>query len=83
MKQIPAGEFKARCLAIMDKVRATGEPVVITKRGQPVVEVVPANEQPDDLFGFMAGEIDIVGDIEAPAVPLKQWTALKETGRKG
>jgi PHD/YefM family antitoxin component YafN of YafNO toxin-antitoxin module len=33
MKKMPAGEFKARCLAIMDDVNATGEPVLITKRG--------------------------------------------------
>ncbi len=82
MKKMAAGEFKARCLAVMDNVQATGEPVVITKRGAPVVKVVPANEQQDDLFGFMAGELEVVGDIESPVVPLEQWNVVRET-RKG
>lgn len=41
MKQMRASLFKARCLKIMDDIQATGEPVVITKRGAPVVKVVP------------------------------------------
>ena len=40
MKQIPAGKFKAQCLAVMDRVSQTGEPVVITKHGKPVVKLV-------------------------------------------
>ena len=51
MKQMPAGAFKARCLAVMKKVQMTGEPVIVTKRGAPVVKVVP---------------VRIVGDIESP-----------------
>jgi len=82
MKQMPAGEFKARCLAVMDNVQATGEPVVITKRGAPVVKVVPANEQQDDLFGFMAGELGVVGDIESPVVPLEQWNVVTELRKR-
>ena len=81
MKQMPAGEFKARCLAVMDSVQATGVPVVIT-RGAPVVKLVPAEEQLSDVFGFMAGEFRIVGDIQSPVVPLEQWRALKETRKK-
>ncbi len=82
MKKMPAGEFKARCLAVMDDVQATGEPVVITKRGAPVVKVVPADEQQDDLFGFMLGEFKIVGDIESPVLPPEKWRVLKETRKK-
>lgn len=81
MKQIPAGEFKASCLSVMDKVQATGEPVVITKRGVPVVKLIPADRQ-NDIFGFMAGEFRIVGDIESPVVPLDQWEVLRETSGK-
>ena len=32
--EVPAGEFKARCLKLMDEVRATRRPIVITKRGK-------------------------------------------------
>jgi prevent-host-death family protein len=38
--EIPAGEFKARCLKLMDEVRTTRRPIVITKRGKPVARLV-------------------------------------------
>jgi prevent-host-death family protein len=73
MKQMPTSAFKARCLRVMDDVQATGEPVIVTKRGKPVVKVVPMKQEKDDIFGFMKGEFKIVGDIESPVVPLKEW----------
>ncbi len=78
MKRMPAGKFKAHCLAVMDDVNATGEPVIITKRGTPVAKVVPVASKKEDLFGFMAGEFKIVGDIESPVVPLDHWEVLKK-----
>ena len=78
MKQMPAGEFKARCLSVMDDVNATGEPVIITKRGTPVAKVVPVSSKKQDLFGFMAGELKIVGDIESPVVPLEEWEVMRK-----
>ena len=78
MKQMRASTFKARCLAVMDDVQATGEPVVVTKRGKPVVKVVPIESEKDDLFGFMAGKFKIVGDIESPVIPLKYWKVMKK-----
>jgi len=77
MKQMRASAFKVRCLKVMDDVQATGEPVIVTKRGKPVVKLVPV-ESEKDLFGFMAGEFKIVGDIESPVVPLKQWKITKK-----
>lgn len=68
------GEFKARCLRVIEEVQATGEPVVITKRGAPVVKVAPLTSGAgEDVFGFMAGEFKIVGDIESPVVPGGEW----------
>jgi prevent-host-death family protein len=78
MKHMRASAFKARCLNVMDQVQATGEPVVVTKRGKPVVKVVPAEPEKSDIFGFMAGKFDIVGDIESPVVPLKDWKIMKK-----
>lgn len=78
MKEMQASVFKSRCLKVMDRVQATGEPVVVTKRGKPMVKVIPADTQRDDLFGFMKGRMEIVGDIESPAVPLSDWDALKK-----
>jgi prevent-host-death family protein len=78
MKQMRASAFKARCLAVMDDVQATGEPVIVTKRGKPVVKVVPVEPANRDIFGFMADKFDIVGDIESPVVPLKDWKIMKK-----
>jgi prevent-host-death family protein len=73
VKDIAAGEFKARCLAIMDRVFESGEPVLITKHGKPVAKLVPAQKQRDDLFGYMAGKTKIVGDIVGSVTPLDDW----------
>ena len=78
MKKMQASVFKSRCLKVMDRVQATGEPVIVTKRGKPVVKVVPAEPEKDDLFGFMKGKFEIVGDIVSPVTPLEDWEALKE-----
>lgn len=73
MKEMGAGEFKARCLAVMDQVLERGEPVLITKHGKPVAKLVPAQNNPDDIFGYMAGKVKVVGDIVGPATPLEDW----------
>jgi prevent-host-death family protein len=77
MRTIPAGQFKARCLRLMDEVRSTREPVLITKKGRPVAKLVPAESQPEDIFGCLKDEIKIVGDIESPIVPWEEWDALR------
>lgn len=77
MKTMPAGKFKARCLRVMEEVRSTRQPVVITKRGKPVAKLVPADKNPDDIFGCLKGQFKIVGDIESPLVPLEDWEALR------
>ncbi len=66
MKKIAAGEFKARCLALMEDVRSTREPLVITKRGKPVAKLVPIEDKKDDFIGRLEGVMKIVGDIESP-----------------
>lgn len=65
--EISAGEFKAKCLKLMDEVARTHEPLVITKRGRPVAQMVPVEDTPPArLFGYMAGTGAIHGDIVAP-----------------
>jgi len=71
MKKMQASAFKTRCLTVMNEIQATGEPVIVTKRGKPVVKVIPAVPEKGDILGFMAGEFEIVGDIESPVVPLR------------
>jgi prevent-host-death family protein len=73
LKHMPAGRFKAQCLAIMDEVSLSGEPVLITKHGKPVAKLVPAERRSEDVFGYMAGKVKIVGDIVGPVTPLEDW----------
>jgi len=61
----------------MDEVRTTREPVLITKKGRPVAKLVPADRQPEDIFGCLRNEIKIMGDIESPVTPLEDWDALR------
>jgi prevent-host-death family protein len=78
MKRMQASAFKTRCLSVIDDVQATGEPVIVTKRGKPVVKVIPAEPEKGDILGFMAGEFEIVGDIESPVVPPSHWKIMKK-----
>lgn len=76
MKTVAAGQFKARCLKIMDEVRSTRVPVTITKKGKPVAKLVTADGEPEEIFGCLKGEIEIVGDLLAPLVPPEDWEAI-------
>lgn len=81
-KYIPAGEFKAQCLKLMDEVEATGGEIVITKRGKPVAKLMPVEKKRKSSFGCMKGTIEILGDIMEPVIPwdeeawLKNWDEL-------
>lgn len=77
MKTMPAGQFKARCLRIMDDVQSTREPVVITKNGRPVAKLVPAGKPSDDFLGKLSGVMKIVGDITQPIEDPEAWEALR------
>jgi prevent-host-death family protein len=73
---VSASEFKAKCLALLERVRTTGEEIVITKRGVPIATLVaprPAGfKYPQDA---LAGSVEIVGDIVTPALPPDAWEA--------
>jgi prevent-host-death family protein len=77
MKTIPAGTFKAQCLALMDEVQAKRETVVITKHGEPVAKLVPVNTRTDEIFGFFRGKGSIIGDVVAPALSPEDWGNLR------
>ncbi|MGH7590309.1 MAG: type II toxin-antitoxin system Phd/YefM family antitoxin [Gemmatimonadales bacterium] len=65
-KTIPAGEFKAKCLKLMDRVAETGESIIITKRGKPVAEVIPPRGEPEPFVGRLKGSITYQGDLISP-----------------
>jgi prevent-host-death family protein len=61
---IPAGEFKAECLSLLDTVARTRRPLVITKRGKPVAHLVPIPQVPS-LFGALSGSVADQDDLVA------------------
>jgi prevent-host-death family protein len=86
LKTMPAGEFKARCLQVMEDVKQYRTSVVITKKGKPVAKLVPFDEPHRDVFGCMAQKIRIIGDVESPVLPrIEQWDMLRDAdaGRLG
>ena len=60
---IQAGEFKAKCLKLMDEVQQTRQEIVITKHGKPVARLVPCEEGAQPVFGCLAGTVQIKGDV--------------------
>ena len=73
-RTIPAGQFKARCLSLIDEVSQTHQVITITKRGRPVARLVPLEEEkPRSLYGFFAGHVLEEGDIVSPTG--EEWGA--------
>jgi prevent-host-death family protein len=72
---VKASEFKAKCLAMLDEVERTRQPVVITKRGRPVAELVPHTASKRNARGILKGRMEIIGDIISPIDV--EWEALK------
>jgi prevent-host-death family protein len=75
--EIPAGEFKAKCLKLLDEVHQQRRQIVITKRGKPVARLVPLAEDLPDIFGRMKGTGEILGDIVSPTGEI--WNADKDS----
>lgn len=80
-RTIPAGEFKNRCLALMDEVNETGSEIIITKHGRPVSRLVPAERSAPEMWGRYRDQVRITGDIVSPAVPAEDWEAISSPGR--
>lgn len=77
MKTLPAGEFKAKCLNVMEEVYVKREPVLITKRGKPLAKLVPPDRPSQELIGRLKGVIKITGDIESPIEIPEAWESLR------
>lgn len=76
MHTIQASEFKAKCLALMDNVAATGEVLVVTKNGKPIAELRPySGGKVGSPFGLHR-DLRVIGDIVAP-IAADDWKALE------
>ena len=76
VRTIAAGEFKHRCLELMDEVNETGQEILITKRGRPVSRLVPALKSTPVMRGRYRDVVKIVGDIMSPVEPPGAWDAV-------
>lgn len=78
MQEIAISKFKATCLATLQRVRKTGKPILVTRFGVPVAEIVPPPEtRSPGWLGSLAGSGNIVGDIVSAAVEPDEWHVLK------
>ncbi len=71
---IAAGEFKSKCLKLLDQVKEERQTLVITKHGKPVAQVVPIPAQ-ESIVGSMKGSVLWMGDIISPIDV--EWDAMK------
>jgi prevent-host-death family protein len=79
MEQIAISKFKATCLSVLERVRKTRRPVLVTRFGKPVAQIIPPTPQArkDNWLGSMARTIKIQGDIVGPVSEPDDWEALR------
>jgi prevent-host-death family protein len=80
MQEIAISEFKAKCLAVLERVRSTRKPIRVTRFGKPVAEVVPptAVEERSSWIGSMKNSLEIADDIISPANDESEWEVLRD-----
>lgn len=76
---VTISKFKATCLSLLDKVKKTGRPILVTRKGEPIAQVVPPPppEKPKAWLGSFQDSGKIVSDIVAPAASEEEWEALR------
>lgn len=80
MREVAISEFKAKCLSLLEQVQKTKKPILVTRFGKPIAEVVPASPEagPAAWIGSMKDTMKIVGDIVSPANKENEWEALRK-----
>jgi prevent-host-death family protein len=71
--------FKARCLELLRRVKETGQPILVTRRGEPIAQIDPPAPapRPGSWLGAAKGSGEILGDVVSPLGP-GAWEALDE-----
>ncbi len=75
-RTVSAGEFKAKCLKLMDEVNKTGEPIVITKHGRAVSRLVPVGFELRGIRGRYKGMMPEVEDPSEEAYAEEEWNGI-------
>jgi prevent-host-death family protein len=79
MEEIAISKFKATCLAVLERVRKTGEPILVTRFGKPVAEILPPRDLSSQRkFGARLGSMVILGDIVGPIGDESDWEAAQD-----
>ena len=80
MEEIAISEFKAKCLALLERVKKTRKPLRVTKHGKPVAEIVPPTtvQSRAEWIASMQGTGETLGDIVSPAGDPDDWEVLRE-----
>lgn len=80
MEEVAISEFKAKCLALLERVRQTKKPLRITRFGKPVAEVVPPSPEAgrNDWIGSMKNSMEILGDIVSPVIEEEDIEAMRD-----
>lgn len=78
MERMAISEFKATCLAVLERVRRTGQPLVVTRRGEDIAEISPPSlrSRQGGWLGVARGTGRITGDVLIPAADDDEWEAL-------
>jgi prevent-host-death family protein len=77
---ITISKFKATCLAVLDNVKKTGRPVMVTRHGKPIaiIDPPPLPEKKKSWVGSFKDKGRIIGDIITPVVSEGEWHVLNE-----
>lgn len=75
MQTVAAAEFKAKCLALIDRVAQSNETIVITKRGKPLAQLVPFDSTKKKYEMPLKDKATFIGDIISPLG--EEWDATK------
>ncbi len=80
VEEMAISKFKATCLSVVERVRKTRTPILITRHGVPVAQIGPPQpaEQPKSWLGSMAGSVQILGDIVGPVSDPDEWEATRD-----
>jgi prevent-host-death family protein len=80
MEAVAISKFKATCLAVLERVRRTGRPVLVTRFGKPIAEIVPPSKGSGGKrkLGGMEPSVEFIGDVISPVVPESDWDALRQ-----
>lgn len=80
MEEIAISKFKATCLAVIEKVKKTGQPILVTRFGHPVAQIFPiAPAKQARKLGTGVGSVTIHGDIVGPISDLSDWEAARDS----